>query len=497
MVVTTALAGAGFEMHPPVRFKRTLLDSFDGRLRADGLRLELVESEGVELVLAGDGGPVAAPVQTAPRFARDLSSGPMRSRCEAPLGVRALLPVVTVAGTRTLGVQHEPAGQAGVVVALHDRLVVEGRGPLVPGWVIEVREVAGLAAQADLARALLLSLGLEAHEANLFELVAPAAGVELGGFQSSPTVPLDHGEPSLDAFCKVLDNLAVAVEANWQGSVDDLDPEFLHDLRVAVRRTRSVLGQGSKVLPREVRNRYREGFGWLGTATGPARDLDVYVIEWERYVAPLTPDAASALHPVLEHISSRRVAEHEALAGVLRSDRYRDLLGSWRAWLRDPEGGRPKQARRPIGPVAVARTRRAQDRLVERGRAIDPSSPGEELHELRKDAKKLRYLLECFGSLFAPRPRKAFVQRLKSLQDNLGEHQDAEVHVAQLREISRHLQAAPGVGAHTLAAIDQLVQHMEIRRQAARADFVVRFADYDTKKTARTFKEALEPAGGR
>lgn len=133
---------------------------------------------------------------------------------------------------------------------------------------------------------------------------------------------------------------------------------------------------------------------------------------------------------------------------------------------------------------------------MERGRAIEPSSPGEALHELRKDAKKLRYLLECFGSLFAPGARKAFVRRLKALQDNLGEHQDAEVHVAQLREISRHLQAAPGVGADTLAAIDQLAQHMEIRREAARADFTDRFADYDTKTTGRTLKEALEPAGG-
>ncbi|MBW3650882.1 MAG: CHAD domain-containing protein [Actinobacteria bacterium] len=496
LAVTTALAGAGFELHPPVRFSRTLLDTFDGRLRGGGLRLEMVESEGLELVLAGDGGPVAAPAQAAPRFARDLPPGPVRSRCERPIGVRALLPVITVSGTRTLGVQREATGQEGVVVALHDRLSVVGHGPLAPGWVIEVGEVAEQAAQTELATALLLSLGLEPHDADLFELMAAAAEVDIAGFHGTPTVPLDPREPSLDAFCRVLDNLAGAVEANWQGTLDDLDPEFLHDLRVAVRRTRSVLAQGKKVLPGQVRDRYRDGFGWLGTATSPARDLDVYVMEWERYVAPLGPEAATALDPVLEHIRSRRATEHEALGRVLRSDRYRDLLSSWRAWLRDPGAGRPKQARRPIGKVAADRTRRAQQRLVERGRAIAPSSPGEELHELRKDAKKLRYLLECFGTLFAPAPRKSFVQRLKALQDNLGEHQDAEVHVAQLQQIARQLQAAPGIGADTLAAIDQLTQHLEIRRQEARADFAHRFADYDTKKTSRTFEEALEPAAG-
>ncbi|MBW3643767.1 MAG: hypothetical protein KY447_12730, partial [Actinobacteria bacterium] len=204
MVVTTALAGAGFQLHPPIRFKRTLLDSFDGRLRADGLRLELVESEGVELVLVRDGGaPAAVPAQAAPRFARDLPAGPLWSRCERALGVRALLPVITIAGTRTLAVQHEPAGHVGVTIALHDRLTVEGYGPVAPGWVMEVGEVAGHAGPAELARTLLLSLELEGHEADLFDLTATAAGVDLSGVHASPTVPLDPGEPSLDAFCRV------------------------------------------------------------------------------------------------------------------------------------------------------------------------------------------------------------------------------------------------------------------------------------------------------
>lgn len=75
-----------------------------------------------------------------------------------------------------------------------------------------------------------------------------------------------------------------------------------------------------------------------------------------------------------------------------------------------------------------------------------PPGPAEELHELRKDAKKLRYLLECFGSLYSPRPRKEFVQRLKALQDNLGEHQDTEVHVGELRTISSELHGAQESG---------------------------------------------------
>ena len=85
----------------------------------------------------------------------------------------------------------------------------------------------------------------------------------------------------------MLANLADTIEANRPGTIDDIDEEFLHELRVAVRRTRSVLAESKGVLPDDVRDAQREAFGELGQQTGPARDLDVYVVGWDAYVAPL------------------------------------------------------------------------------------------------------------------------------------------------------------------------------------------------------------------
>ena len=86
--------------------------------------------------------------------------------------------------------------------------------------------------------------------------------------------------------------------ANWPGTIEQLDPEFLHDLRVAVRRTRSVLREGKKVLPPAIVERAEERFGWLGTLTGPARDLDVHLINWATDTDPLTDEVVAALEPV-------------------------------------------------------------------------------------------------------------------------------------------------------------------------------------------------------
>src|SRR5687768_14899372 len=70
--------------------------------------------------------------------------------------------------------------------------------------------------------------------------------------------------------------------------------------------------------------------------------------------------------------------------------------------------------------------------------------------------------------------RKPFVQRLQALQDNLGEHQDTEVHSAYLTALSLELQGRPEVTAATLHAMGRLIELFERRRQAARDDFAER-----------------------
>ena len=89
------------------------------------------------------------------------------------------------------------------------------------------------------------------------------------------------------------------------------------------------------------------------------------------------------------------------------------------------------------------------------------------------------------------------MQRLKALQDNLGEYQDTEVHSAQLRGISRELHDNAGIGADTLLAMGQLTEHFERRRQAARHEFAARFAAYDDKKTRQALEALLQSAVSR
>ena len=488
-----ALEHAGFEVEPARRATRVVLDTFDGRLSAAGLRLEHHRDPELALVLRDESGAPSARLAgaTVPRWPSGLPSGPLRTRLADITQERALVPLLTVTSHARRAQRRDRRGKATVVAELHDDIRADGRA--VRGWHLEVHAIAGHADEGERITTRLLSLGLLDEENDLASTIADQCGAVLAGTSSTPTVPLEAHELALSGYRRVLANLADTIEANRPGTIEDIDEEYLHDLRVAIRRTRSVLQEGKGVLPDAVRDGYREAFGELGQQTGPARDLDVYVVGWDDYVAPLGLGADPGLAKVRREIQRRRAAAHRELAKLLASDDCQTLIQGWRTWLADPTVEAPSSAL--LGPVVARRIEKAQDKVLTDGRSITPDTPAERLHDLRKDTKRLRYLLECFGSLFPTEERKAFVAQLKELQDNLGAHQDAEVHLAQLRDLAHDLHERAVVDTDALLAMGRLSDQLERRRAEERAAFAKRFAQYDRKANRKALARMLDGVG--
>lgn len=489
------LAGMGFVFDPPRTVIRTLLDTFDGRLYEARLRLELRECDGLELILTGEGSADAhLVVSSLPKFPDDLPLGPFRSRLAAVVDVRALLPVLRVTATRAAGLRRNRAGKIVASATMYGHVRVdEVDGP--ERWTIEVDELVGYPKPAGKARDALAELGLSRVDGDTLNVLAAASGVHRAGVSGPTSVPLDPMMPAIVGFSSVLAALTETIVANWPGTIERLDPEFLHDLRVAVRRTRSVLREGKKVLPPAIVERAEERFGWLGALTGPARDLDVHLINWATDTRPLADDVVAALEPVHVLLKQRSESAHDILTRGLRSAEAAGLMVAAATWWRDsPLDESPgADAERPLGKIVSKRIRRAHANLVKRGRLIRPDSPPEQVHDLRKDAKRLRYLFECFAGLLQDAPRKAFVRRLKSFQDNLGEHHDAAVQVGLLRAVSEELHVA-GAASETMLAVGQLIAQLDQRRIATRSEFAEHFAAYDTKATQRHLEAALAGA---
>jgi inorganic triphosphatase YgiF len=239
---------------------------------------------------------------------------------------------------------------------------------------------------------------------------------------------LDAGVTVSDAFATIAWSTLKHLQGNEQGFLDGADPEFLHQMRVAVRRLRSALSAFSGALPAASRLPIAADLKWLGGILGPARDWDVFVTE----TLPLIRDAF-AERPALISLAEQSVrlqarAQRQAHRAI-RSRRYQRLLiglASWlgvQAWREHPDSDAAALLA-PARAYAQSELERRYEQVRKRGRKVGALSAGE-LHELRIAIKKLRYSVDFFAALFNPDAVRRFRSRLSRLQDVLGTLNDA------------------------------------------------------------------------
>ncbi|HXW44399.1 MAG TPA: CHAD domain-containing protein [Streptosporangiaceae bacterium] len=471
------------EEGPVRRVRRTWLDTFDWRLYRAGLALEQQAGRaGTELVLTGrDGERLASlPVSSGngravgwPSLVTALPAGPLRELLEPVAGVRALAPVARavseVRERRVLNSDQKTVARLSV-----DSMTVSypARAQAPPR--LAVCAVRGYQAQVGrLSASLAACCGAQASDRSALEAVLAAAGHQPAARQAEPE--LTAGMPAALAIAAILTVQLDAVEGNLRGTIRDVDTEFLHDLRVAVRRTRSVLKLGGQVLPDRLADAYRPEFRWLGDLTTPGRDLDVYLLGFAAMAGGLIGAEPEDLLPFRDYLIQARAAAYRDLSRGLRSARFTRLASGWRAALAQVRPGRRQPA---AAQFAGARIAVAQRRAVRAGLRITAASPASDLHDLRKRCKELRYLLEMFGPLYDPAQRWQAIRELKALQDCLGEFQDAEVQHAEIRAFATQMVAQHSAPAQTLLAMGEIAAGLALRQRRARSEFDGRFAAF-------------------
>jgi CHAD domain-containing protein len=469
----------------------TVLDTADRRLRAAGVDLDLETGRGgPRLVLREPGGrpPLVADVRRPRRnryLLRDVPAGPLRERLGPIVGVRALLPLANVKVgaqlVRVLNADDKTVAR----VSLASPIALVGGGdagtvPLTPR--VDVSGVLGYPKPLGRVTATVRrgpKGGLVDAPLSLADEAIAAVGGDPEGIRTKVRVDLRPGQRTDRAAVAVLGDLAGMVEANLPGTLADLDTEFLHDLRVAVRRSRSVLRELKGAFPPEPLATQRDALRWVQAVTGPTRDLDVQLLDWDHLVSAIPVERHAALAPVRALLVRHRAAAFRALRRELRGPAYRHAWDDYRAFLAGelgPTGERP-DARKPIVDVAGRRIRKVHGRMLAMGGAIDASSPATDLHELRKRGKELRYLLELFGGLWPRSVVKPMVRSLKGLQDVLGVHQDREVQASYLRGLAGELAKTTG-GPPALLALGVLVDRLDAEQHEARDTFAERFAAF-------------------
>ncbi len=482
----------------PVR-RRVFYDTFDRRLAGDSGVLCATEAAGQsDLLWLSQTGAVLRRLRTErePGFTWDLPEGPFRDALEPIVEMRRLLPLAEVHGD-AVALRVLDSKDKTVARLTLERWTARHEGTASPVRLPEHLRVSAVRGYEKRFRRLLQfleqELGLKRGSSG-----GPLAGLPLEArprVSSKLWIPLEPGLRSDEAVKRIHRVLLDAMLRNEDGTRLDLDSEFLHDFRVAIRRTRGALSQLRGVFPSAVEEHFKGEFRWLGGCTGPTRDLDVYLLKLPSYEAAVARAARPHLAPLREHlVACQRTAQAE-LAAALDSDRYRRLIEAWARFLDQPVPRRSMlpDAGRPIRAFAAERILRVHRKIVKQGRRITDASPADDLHDVRLRCKKLRYLMEFTRAVFDRKDIDTQIKTLKRLQENLGDFNDLEVQAASLGTMAEDMARAGRAPVETIMTMGRLTETFERGQQEERRRFATRFAEFDAPECRARVRRLFAP----
>lgn len=454
---------------PPTRARWSYLDTADWRLHRAGMTLRDSRSgPHRELILSAPRAEsIAAParVQRWPKRLDELPPSAVRDRIAPAVGVRALLALADV-DVLSIPVQLlDDAEKVRVRMRIDQQTLVAGERRPLPLRVL-MSPLRGY--ERDAQRCVRL---LTDALTPIDPVVAPAtiAMTAAGHTPGEPgvTVPrLDPDRPALESLAVVLRGWVDVLDAVRAGVLDDVDTEYLHEFRTAVRATRSLLRMSGDRVAGSPAAGFDAEFAWLGRLTTPVRDLDVYLLELAGSGA-VDVRGLDGLDALRDHLLARRRQGMRRVRAGLRSDRGERLGGDWRRaldGLTATEAGGPS-TREEAGALALS----AYRRIRKAAKGIGDDTPADHLHRLRKRCKRMRYVVQSYESVYLPAPYRGVLTRLKKLQDCLGDIQDSDVQRRDLAEIAATL-TQRGTPVDTVLAMGALRDRNARRDAAARRD---------------------------
>ncbi len=467
------------------------LDTFDWLLHRAGFLLEFVPGgEPVaRLVRLADGRVEQQPLEgPPPAFPRDWPRGPVKALAADVTDVRALIPLVSLAGSADRLAVLNRDGKTVCRLSV-EKWRVESAAAGAQAGLSRVRVIPlrGWLAEAESVSDALADAGLPPAGAPTLDTALRAVGREVRDYSQKFRLALSPHQDAASASRAILARLFDDLERNEEGTRRDIDPEFLHDYRVAVRRTRSALSAFGKVFGKDALAPHVGAFRDLGRLTGDKRNLDVHLIDFDAHLELLDDAQRAAMAELRRELEAQCKVAGDSLASYLRSGGYRAFKRDYRRFL-DGAGAAGASAGMPVHRFADQVLFKAYRRILRDGRAITRKSPDAELHELRKRGKKFRYLMEFFQSLYPAKPMKGAIAELKRLQDRLGLFQDQCVQMETLESLR-----SEDIGDLAAGAIDRLLEGLAAQRRDSRAHFAEHFARFDTRDNRRRYAGLFKP----
>ncbi|MDB5800941.1 MAG: inorganic triphosphatase [Rhodocyclales bacterium] len=241
-------------------------------------------------------------------------------------------------------------------------------------------------------------------------------------------VVLDSAMTPRDAFRALAFSCLHTWQANALGALTHDDPEYIHQLRVTLRRLRTLLRIFEAHLPLGFTGNWQLQLGKLANDVGQARDLDVMYESLLR--EPAAGTGAPDFDAIVQYLQTASQTARTQARSVLHSTEARVLLLQFGKALHTLPGetadiellGFSRDSLRKLHKHATTRLKRAQT-----------SDTQEDLHRVRIALKRLRYTLEFFASLFDEKAGKRYLRQVSRVLKELGALNDIAVGCAHLR----------------------------------------------------------------
>ena len=480
------------------RHRFTVLDTFDARLRRAGARLTHSgrRRDGAFTVAWQPCGERLAMFDLAepPGFVWDVPPGPLH---------QGLAPIV---GVRRILAQADAEAHGSQLEVLDDRRKTVARVRIQSGRVRRpasrrrweplptIVTLTGLRGYEETYRRLIPVIesrpGITSCPEGLYGVILDRAGAT---GVSTRTISLSLAPTTrADIAARQIHRMLLEVlRANEAGVRADLDTEFLHDFRVALRRMRSLLGQLKHVFPPAVVEHFAEELSWIARLTGPARDIDVLTLAIRTTPSHVT---ATEFGELMAFLQRTRQRARRPLLEAMDSRRYRRLLADWAAFVEQPPAnafGAPN-AGAPVVEVVARRAWRLCRRLADHAEVIHRRSSAQQLHDLRITAKKLRYLIDITPGFYDPGDLERVVSALKRLQAVLGDFNDARVQELQFVAFRRLL--ADGASPVALGTLGKLAEDRRRIQERLRIDVAEQLARFRGRATQSACRRAFKLA---
>ncbi|MGE9295965.1 MAG: CHAD domain-containing protein [Puniceicoccales bacterium] len=472
------------------RRRWTILDTFDWRLLSanrvllrDRKQCELHRDEGDELVAEAE-----LPTSIKNAFAGDFPEGPLRTQVTGPLSIRAVMPRAEFIREVERFCIVNKDGKTTVRVELETLLrPVPGQKAMPFQRVLRVIALKGYEAAAERTANEIATQGLapSADTRHYAFAALEASGVVPLDYTSKIKLTLSPDQSAREACTQILVSSWEQMEVNVDGMLADIDSEFLHDYRVALRRTRSLLQLVKGVYTEEDVLRFKQDLGDVMRGTNRLRDLDVYLLEQDAYAKLLPPALRDGLGMFFADLKAERGKVFKKFQRDFQGAAVKGKLNAWQAFLAkraaEPQEGCP-DGELPVSVLARKLLRKRFNRIIKDGRKITDETPDEAVHELRIQFKKLRYLLEFFKSLFDGDELDFLIKRSRKMQSVLGTFNDLCVQQATITQYLSTVNLKRSEAVQLCAALGALVAELERKRHITRRQYKTAFATLDDPK---------------